>query len=53
VFRRKFNSFTGAELVSLIRALFEESPRRAAIIATINDIEASTRTQPGTSAASS
>ena len=31
----KFSSFTGAEMVGLIRALFEDSPKRQAVLSSI------------------
>ena len=33
--RKKFSSFTGSEMTSLIKALFDDSPRRQTILASI------------------
>ena len=36
--RRKFSSFTRSEMMSLIKALFQESPRRQLVLSTIAEM---------------
>lgn len=38
--RKKFASFTGQEVIHLIKALFEDSPRRQSLIHSIAEISA-------------
>lgn len=38
--RKKFVSFTGQEMIHLIKALFEDSPRRQSLINSIAEISA-------------